>query len=460
MMRLQSDFVYLTVVQTFSGFILTLVNQILAAIQGYIANYNMHWCKWRGYVYYDVTAIASQAEATQPNVFVDCITAYLSAQKFPGNMTVTPSAASAPLATPVNWTYSAADKVWFKYTVTFEKSQTTVGANSYTQKTRRYELCGIGNKTIDDFIAKCVAEWNAAQKVAVIEKKLNILQGFQSDQPMWMTYDFVSAVTFDGLFFPQKDLIIKMIAKLAAGKIRRFNILLSGEPGCGKTSVIKAICNYTRRVMYDLKLTKVTNANQLNGLFFNTHPFNHVQVPNSRRMFLIEEIDQAGAMVEKREIVADAAKAAIAAGQPPAAAAIAARNDISVARPGETSTKKPKIKKGLMFANRDAATLGDLLTTFDGVLELSDTITIITTNHPEKLDPALIREGRIQLHCVLKPCLISDAVAIIRKVHPEYPAASYPLGDYSITPARLEAFSEMSDSADELNARLVGTWEQ
>lgn len=453
-MRLQSDIIYLTIAQTFSSFILSIVNNVLAAIQGYIANYSVYWCKWRGYVYYDVTAVGSQAEQIQPNMFVDCISAYLGAAKFTGNMTVLPATNGTPLTTPVNWTYSEVDRVWFKFTVAFEKSSVSTNTNTYTVKTRRYELCAIGNKTIDDFIAKCVKLWNATQKAAVIEKKINVLQGFQGDIPLWLGFDFESEVTFDGLFFPQKDLILAMIEKLETRRIRRLNILLSGVPGCGKTSIIKAILNLTRRVAYDLKLTKVGNANQLNALFFGTHPYNHAQVPNSKRLFIIEEIDQAGQMVAKREIVADAAKAAIAAGQPPGPAAIAAR-----AAP-ESAAVAPKIKKGLMFASRDAATLGDLLTTFDGIQELSNTITIITTNHPEALDGALIREGRVQLHCDLRPCLVSDAVKIIRKTHPEYDVATYPLEDYGITPARLEAFSEMSDCVADLNARLVGKWAQ
>ena len=39
--------------------------------------------------------------------------------------------------------------------------------------------------------------------------------------------------------------------------------------------------------------------------------------------------------------------------------------------------------------------LSDLLEAFDGVLEMKGRMLIMTTNHVEKLDPALIRPGRV-----------------------------------------------------------------
>ena len=40
-------------------------------------------------------------------------------------------------------------------------------------------------------------------------------------------------------------------------------------------------------------------------------------------------------------------------------------------------------------------TLSDLLEVFDGVLEMKGKTMVITTNHLDKLDPALIRPGRV-----------------------------------------------------------------
>jgi len=43
----------------------------------------------------------------------------------------------------------------------------------------------------------------------------------------------------------------------------------------------------------------------------------------------------------------------------------------------------------------DQLNLASLLSILDGTLELQGPIIVMTTNHPEKLDPALIRSGRI-----------------------------------------------------------------
>mmetsp|Transcript_17806 Transcript_17806/g.41505 ORF Transcript_17806/g.41505 Transcript_17806/m.41505 type:complete len:731 (+) Transcript_17806:35-2227(+) len=59
---------------------------------------------------------------------------------------------------------------------------------------------------------------------------------------------------------------------------------------------------------------------------------------------------------------------------------------------GEKKKKKKKSKKG---ASRPSFTMAGLLNVLDGVVDSPGRILVMTTNHPEKLDPALIRPGRI-----------------------------------------------------------------
>ena len=53
-----------------------------------------------------------------------------------------------------------------------------------------------------------------------------------------------------------------------------------------------------------------------------------------------------------------------------------------------------------------------LLEVFDGVMEMKGRIMVITTNHPEKLDPALIRPGRIDVNLQFGYCEPDDIVNI------------------------------------------------
>merc|ERR1711862_960630 len=50
---------------------------------------------------------------------------------------------------------------------------------------------------------------------------------------------------------------------------------------------------------------------------------------------------------------------------------------------------------------KDKLNLSGLLNVLDGVVDTPDRILIMTTNHPEQLDPALIRPGRIDKKILL-----------------------------------------------------------
>merc|ERR1719382_1583367 len=57
---------------------------------------------------------------------------------------------------------------------------------------------------------------------------------------------------------------------------------------------------------------------------------------------------------------------------------------------------KPSIFKGKHgFEGEDDLNLAGLLNVLDGVVDSPGRIVVMTTNHPDRLDPALIRPGRI-----------------------------------------------------------------
>jgi len=61
----------------------------------------------------------------------------------------------------------------------------------------------------------------------------------------------------------------------------------------------------------------------------------------------------------------------------------------------------------------DALNLSGLLNVLDGVVETPGRMLVMTSNHPEALDPALLRPGRID-RCVLLGCLqMADAAAML-----------------------------------------------
>lgn len=56
------------------------------------------------------------------------------------------------------------------------------------------------------------------------------------------------------------------------------------------------------------------------------------------------------------------------------------------------------------FDNRDKLTLGFVLNLLDGILETPNRVLIMTTNHPEKLDPAFTRPGRVDINLRVGYC--------------------------------------------------------
>ena len=72
-------------------------------------------------------------------------------------------------------------------------------------------------------------------------------------------FSFQSGKNFSNVFFPEKDELMKKIQffndneswYVENGIPYMFGLLLHGEPGCGKTSTIKAIANMTQRHIGD-----------------------------------------------------------------------------------------------------------------------------------------------------------------------------------------------------------------
>jgi len=74
----------------------------------------------------------------------------------------------------------------------------------------------------------------------------------------------------------------------------------------------------------------------------------------------------------------------------------------------EPSTDEQPKRKKKDQEKCDPLTLADLLEVFDGVMEMKGRMMVITTNHPEKLDPALIRPGRVDYQVNFGKCRRED----------------------------------------------------
>ncbi|KAL1632593.1 hypothetical protein SLS56_003492 [Neofusicoccum ribis] len=157
----------------------------------------------------------------------------------------------------------------------------------------------------------------------------------------------------------------------------RRGYLFHGPPGVGKTSLAYALAGIFGLDIYNISLLEPTlTESDLNRLFNN--------LPQ-RCIVLLEDIDSAGLLRDEKSDQDDAA-------------------NINNKKKEEFSAET--LAKALTTANRkqkqaddnkQGISLSGLLNAIDGVATHEGRVLVMTTNHPEKLDDALIRPGRVDM---------------------------------------------------------------
>ena len=89
----------------------------------------------------------------------------------------------------------------------------------------------------------------------------------------------------------------------------------------------------------------------------------------------------------------------------------------SGAKNGGTKAKGGGVGAGIggitLEDKSDELNLSDMLNVLDGVVDCPNRILVMTSNHPEKLDPALIRPGRVNLKLYLGFIELPEACEMI-----------------------------------------------
>ena len=205
-------------------------------------------------------------------------------------------------------------------------------------------------------------------------------------------FRFESGKTFTNIFYPEKEDILKRINFFmennswyrTQGLPYTMGFLLYGEPGCGKTSTIKAIANHTQRHIVSVPLNKIKSGKELLNVFYNVK-MNCKDIPLNKRLYVLEDIDCA----DLKDIVKDRGEAAK---DREAEDAVMSDKD-SDKDSGLDLLSLLKVPTVEGFKNKNKLTLATLLEVLDGVMEMEGRMLVITTNYPEKLDKALIRPG-------------------------------------------------------------------
>ena len=148
----------------------------------------------------------------------------------------------------------------------------------------------------------------------------------------------------------------------------RRGYLLFGPPGTGKSSLSFAIAGYFKLKIYIVSLNSpAMNEENLGNLF--------ADLPK-KCLVLLEDIDTAGLTHTRAEKQADEAK--------PVEILPGSGTTLVAATPSNSN-------------NNGRISLSALLNILDGVASQEGRVLVMTTNHIEKLDEALIRPGRVDM---------------------------------------------------------------
>lgn len=213
--------------------------------------------------------------------------------------------------------------------------------------------------------------------------------------------EFKSSKSFDNLFFDGKEELIKRLDSFvnrdkykALGLPETLGILFHGAPGTGKTSCIKAIAQYLDMSVIIVPMNQIKTKKRLEELFFSTR----ISTPQEKRIYVFEEIDCNGweNIVRDRSLFKEESDENVT------------QNVLVETITNAIQAKNSKIQKD---KDEDKLTLGGILEIIDGLVECPGRVIIMTTNHKEHIDSALLRPGRIDIEIEFKKlrhCHISE----------------------------------------------------
>jgi hypothetical protein len=267
-----------------------------------------------------------------------------------------------------------------------------------------------------EYIEKITDEYEREQRDKSNRKKY--IFTFDGRDPetgvKWQVTEFMNKRSLDHVFFEEKDEVVHFLEKFMKerelyekiGKPYQLGILLEGEPGCGKTSFIVALANYFNRSIKDCQFNRMKTIDDLESCI-HCISYDNKDMSIDKVIMVAEDFDCMTDLAKSRKLIQKESDESIKKMQQ--------RNDEFQRNMGSFKSEEAKailcaiasqddmtVIPQMMLPKNDPSksrdiTLSSVLNIMDGINNQPGRIIIFTTNHPETLDEAFLRPGRIDL---------------------------------------------------------------
>jgi len=270
--------------------------------------------------------------------------------------------------------------------------------------------------------------------------KTSRLEDNNDSEISYTRFPFVTTCRMDTVYFPEKDNIMRHVNffvnnrdwYVKHGKPYTLTLCTHGPPGCGKTSFEKALAYTLDRHICVLDLKQISTPKMLDDIFFK-ETIGDIRIPFNKRLYVIPDVDAQNSCLNRsnktnsqthvnNSIAEEELRANNLLLQTILQNKEINRNNNQT---GNNNTGRIILQSNGAYGPHAAPTassaisLSNILNVLDGVPERSGQIIIFSTNHPERLDPALTRPGRIDHMIRFTYMQTEDMARMVRQFFPD-----------------------------------------